>query len=377
MRLRNIGSIAAASRKIFRDTFNRANQTGIGTSSDGSTWNIIRGSFNITSDKADGQTPANYPLASVDMPKEEVTISLSGITQGSTAALWVTDGGNWFGVGIDQESISCNCQTCSTPGNCASTNYQCNVAAYPCQTTNYQCNVAAYPCNGTSFACNAWNSPCNAGNYFCDVVGNRFCRSYTSPCNAMSTPFSPCTRWSRVCNGGYNTGNCNMTNSSFMCTTWNRVCPLPNQAFPCSTWATVCNEASYPCATWSTVCNSASYPCASFNATTFFSCNCQTCFPQYIRFIQSAANTVTTLTSWLVASAIQSIRVIISSVNPAKTSATATIKPYSDTNLSSQIGSDLTYTPTGVAINAKYGIMVKPSSYSQGTTIDEITIETN
>jgi hypothetical protein len=78
-----------------------------------------------------------------------------------------------------------------------------------------------------------------------------------------------------------------------------------------------------------------------------------------------------------VASVIQSFRVIISSVNPAKTSATATIKPYSDANLSSQIGADLTYTPTGVAINAKYGIMVKPSSYSQGTTIDEITIETN
>jgi hypothetical protein len=62
---------------------------------------------------------------------------------------------------------------------------------------------------------------------------------------------------------------------------------------------------------------------------------------------------------------------------PQETSATATIKPYSDTNLSTQIGSDLTYTPTGVAINARYGIMVKPSAYSQGTTIDEISIESN
>ena len=347
MRLINLGSIASASRKIFKDTFNRANQTGIGTASDQSTWGIIRGSFNITSNKADGQTPANYPLASVDMPKETVTISLSGITQGSTAALWVTDSGNWFAVGIDQETITCNCQTCSTPGNCA--------------TTNYSCNESGYPCNANVTPCNVWTSPCNAGNYFCDVVGNRFCRSYTSPCNMMSTPFSPCTAWSRVCNGGYNTGNCNGSNSSFMCTTWSR---------PCNTWNTQCG-------TWSTVCNMASYPCATWNATTFYTCNCQTCYPQYIRFIQSAANTITTLTSWLVASVIQSIRVIVSSVNPAKTSATVTVKPYSDQNLSTQIGADLTYTPTGVAINAKYGIMVKPSSYSQGTTIDEITIETN
>ena len=281
------------------------------------------------------------------MPKEEVTISLSGVTQGSTAALWVTDSGNWFGVGIDQETISCNCQTCATPGNCSA--------------TNFVCNAASYPCNATFFQCNGWASPCNAGNYFCDVVGNRFCRGYSSPCNAMSTPFSPCTAWSRVCNGGWNTGNCNSSNSSFMCTTWSRVC----------------NASSNPCSTWSTVCNSASYPCAAWNATTFFTCNCQTCFPQYVRVIRSASSVISTITTWTVASVVQSLRVIVSSVNPAKTSATATIKPYSDANLSSQIGSDLTYTPTGVAINAKYGIMVRPSSFSQGTTIDEITIETN
>lgn len=347
MRLRNIGSIAAASRKIFNDTFNRANQTGIGTSSDGSTWDIIRGSFNITSNKADGQTPSNYPLASVNMPKDTVTISLSGVTQGATAALWVTDSGNWFGVGIDQETTTCNCQTCSTPGNCSATNYSCNAGDYPCTVANYACNVANYACNG--------------GTYFCDVVGNRFCRSYTSPCNAMSTPFSPCTRWSRVCNGGYNTGNCNGTNSMYTC----------------NVYAWTCNAYAWTCNTWAFNCNSASYPCAAWNATTFYTCNCQTCYPQYIRFIQSVANTVTQLTSWTVASVIQSFKVIISSINPGKTSGTATIKPYSDTALSTQIGSDLTYTPTGVAINAKYGIMVKPSSYSQGTTIDEITIETN
>jgi len=342
-----IGSVASATRKIFRDTFNRANQTGIGTSSDGSTWNIIRGSFNITTNKADGQTPSNYPTATVDMPKDTVTISLSGVTQGSTAALWVTDSGNWFGVGIDQETISCNCQTCSTPGNC--------------NATNYVCNVANYPCNATNFSCTTWSRVCNSSSYFCDVVGNRFCRGYTSPCNAMSTPFSPCTAWSRVCSSGYNTGNCNSTNSMTTC----------------NAYTSPCNAGNYPCSTWSTVCNSASYPCAAYNATTFYSCNCQTCYPQYIRFIRSASNTVTELTNWLVASVVQSFKVIISSINPAKTSATATIKPYSDTNLSTQIGSDLTYTPTGVAINAKYGIMVKPSSYSQGTTIDEISIETN
>ena len=279
MRLLNIGAV----RKAFFDTFNRSNQSGLGTASDGSLWDAIRGSFNIVSNKAEGQTPSGYPLASVSMPSEAVTINLKGVTQGSTAALWVTDSGNWYGIGIDQEPVSCNCQTCSNPGNCSQYSYV-----------------------------------CNAGNYFCDVVGNRYCSAYSSVCNS---------------------GNCNASNSNFTC-------------------------------------NSASNPCNAFNATTFYSCNCQTCYPQYVRFIQSIANTVSQVTISTVASIVQSFKVIISAINPSKTSATATVKAYSDTDLSTQIGSDLTYTPTGVAINAKYGIMIKPSTYSQGNTIDEISIET-
>jgi hypothetical protein len=67
-------------------------------------------------------------------------------------------------------------------------------------------------------------------------------------------------------------------------------------------------------------------------------------------------------------SVVQSFKVITSG-------SSTTVKPYSDTNLVSQIGSDLTYTPTGITITPQYGLMIKPSSYSQGNTIDEITIE--
>jgi hypothetical protein len=343
MRLRNIGSVAGSTLKIFRDTFNRANQTGIGTSSDGSTWDSVRGSFNIATNKADGQTPANYPLAAVTMPKDSVTISLSGVTQGSTAAIWVTDSGNWYGIGIDQTTESCNCQTCTTPGNCAS--------------YYYACNSYYYACGGYYYACGGYYYACGAYSYSCNVTGNRYCTTYSSPCNVMVGP--SCMTWSRVCNA-YNSGNCNNADR-----------------YPCNSPSWPCGSPSWPCGSPSWPCGSESYPCGSNNADTYYSCNCQTCYPQYIRFIQSASNVVSQLTSWTVANIVQSFKVIISSINPGKTSATATIKPYSDTNLSTQIGSDLTYTPTGVAINARYGIMVKPSAYSQGTTIDEISIESN
>lgn len=354
-----IGSVSSTVRKIFRDTFNRANQSGLGIASDGSIWQIVRSGFNISSNKADANIPANYPLAAIDMPKESVSISLSGVTQGSTAAIWVTDSGNWFGIGIDQEPVECNCQTCETPGTCQSTNFVCNAYGFFCNAWNAQCNAASYPCN--------------AGNYFCDVVGNRFCSAWNARnCSAWSRPctqmFGPsCVMWSTVCNG-WNVGNCAAWNSGN--------CNATNSTFSCTTWSAICNSVSYPCASGGNFCSEAAYPCAAWNASTFYSCNCQTCYPQYIRFIQSVSNTVSQLTSWTVSGIINSFRVIISAINPSKTSATTTIKAYSDNNLSTQIGSDLTYTPTGVAINAKYGIMVKPSSYSQGTTIEEVSIET-
>jgi hypothetical protein len=52
-----------------------------------------------------------------------------------------------------------------------------------------------------------------------------------------------------------------------------------------------------------------------------------------------------------------------------------TIEPYANADLTSKIGSDLVYTPTGVALTSTYGIIVTPSVTNQGSEIDEITIE--
>jgi hypothetical protein len=366
-----LGTIASGVRNIFQDTFNRSNTTSsLGIASDGSLWSAIRGTFKITTNRASSTDAAStYPLATVDMPKEAVTINLKGVTQGSTAALWVTNSGNWYGIGIDQAPVQCNCQTCSTPGNCNFFFYQCNAYGYVCNAYGVVCNSASYPCNAYSYMCNSASYPCNAYRYVCNRTGNRYCRAYSSPCTRFVGPM--CVAWRRQCNA-YNAGNCN-NNSRYPCTAYSYMCN--SASYPCNAYSYMCNAASYPCNASSNPCNSASYPCGSTNATTFYSCNCQTCYPQYIRFIQSISNTVSQITSWTLSAVVQSFKVIVSNINPAKTSATTTIKAYSDTNLSTQIGSDLTYTPTGVAINAKYGIMVKPSTYAQGNTIDEITIE--
>jgi hypothetical protein len=107
--------------------------------------------------------------------------------------------------------------------------------------------------------------------------------------------------------------------------------------------------------------------CAEFTAFTF---GCETCYPQYIRLMQSASGIVSEVFKWAVTTAIKSLRI--------KTKGDQiTISSFSDTNLTTQIGSDIIYTPTGVNINPMYGITIQPSPYQQDYTVGGIQIERN
>ena len=219
-------------RKTFKDTFDRANTAGsLGTSSDGSLWSAIRGTFTVSTNKAVSVDAASsYPAATVDMNTQNVSISIKGATQGTTAALWVTDSGNWFGVGIDQTQvsastlsageralISCNCGTCETPGNCAS-------PSYPCSSPSYPCSSPSYPCNSLTYNCANWT-------YTCNVTGNRYCAPGASWYRCSSSWYrcvnynktGSCKNYAYTCNAyayncnAYNAGNCNNA-TTYVCT---------------------------------------------------------------------------------------------------------------------------------------------------------------
>ena len=334
----------ASAKKYFIDTFNRSNET-LNAATDGTLWNIIRGTWSVLSNKAYSSTAASsYPLASVKMVSPNATISLKGVSQGSTAALWVTDSNQWWGIGIDQTTVSastlnpteraitgCTCQTCANTATVANYNY---VAA----TYNYSINAYNYVCNSASY-------PAASYNYNCNVYNNGFCN------NINLYPMVGPGQYVYACN-----------------VTGNRYCN--NSMYPIATYNYMCNSASYPAVYAYAPGTAQSYPIGNYNTVTYYECNCQTCYPQYVRFIQSISGTVTTLTSWIVSTVVNSIKVTTSGSG-------TTTKIYSDTNLVTQIGSDLTYTPTGVTVTPQYGIMVKPSSYLQGNTIEEITIEVN
>lgn len=405
-------SSVSSVRKAFTDTFNRVNQTPLGTASDGTEWENIRPGFSISSNKASATNPSSYPLAAIDFPSSNVAISLSGTDQGSSAALWVTDSGNWWAVGIDQAPTTCNCQTGSTcnswnqsncasgsnfGGNCSSFSF---VEAFCAQwnTRNIQCSAWGI----TTGNCRSWNLPpgncielfpgscrawtggnCNEllqGSCRANSGGNcrlwnagRTCRA-TNPVSCSAWNTRPCGGWNtRICNG-WNTRPCGQWSTrSNVCDAWNtrnnfctnNVLPPGNCSANNSPF-TFCNSTAW---------NFFGFTCNSFNTSnctnwSTFTFGCQTCYPQYIRLFQSVSSTVTEIFNWTVSSIVRSFRV--------KTNKDQiTIEAFSDDNHVTKIGGDIIFTPTGVTVTPKFGIVLKPSEFNQGTAIDGIQITRN
>lgn len=334
----SLGGIASAVRKRFYDTFTRSNTTGgLGTATDGSLWNAVRGTFTVVSNKATGDT-SNYPIATQKMPTSDINLSISSASQGAAAALWVTDSGNWWAVGIDQTTTSCNCQTCSqcnaySGGNCASsTGGNCATSSGGnCSSWN------AVTCNSwNTGTCNAWNTG-NCAAFYCNVWSGSYC---------VSPPGTGCLRWNATSCRTWS-GNTCAVSSGGNCASWNAVV--------CNSWnAVVCNA-------WNAI---------NCTNTTYYSCNCQTCYPQWVRVMKSVSTVVSEVTNWSIGSVIQSLRV--------KTTGTQiTTQVYSDTALTTQIGSDLVYSATGATVAAEYGITIKPSSANQAYTLGTVDITRN
>lgn len=298
---------------IFSDSFNAAFKT---------SWKFIRGSWSSNSSKAYTATSASdYPLATVKMSKANVTAQIQSTDQGAGIALWVTDSGNWWAVATGTDgATSCNCQTCNAS--------VCNQYATACGS--YYCSSSYYVCNQMV------NATCQAGYYdSCPAV---YCASYNAYNSKNKTG-----------------GNCAM----YACTPGQYVCLAYNSAY-CASSTNTCNQTS--CGSYYNYCASAySYS---------YSCNCSTCYPPFLRLLQSVSNTVSEVYKWMISATANSLKVITSGTG-------ITAKAYSDNSLSTQIDSDFTYTANGATIETSFGILVAPSSYSQGNSLDEFSISVN
>jgi len=318
----HISASSSSLRKKFVDTFIRANTTSTpGAATDGSKWNILSGTFNIVNNLLNTSTSASsYPLQVVDMGVKNAKVELIAGGQGAMAALWVTDSGNWWGVQSFSQPENCNCSQVGYSCSCSDQPYDCScVPQYASGTTcstcySYSCSYGA---TGTYY--------CSGGAYGCDV---------------------------RV----YGVG----------CVAWYYVAPTCT-----ADYSTVCSTTPYDCNCYSW--SSAWYSCSTCYRTVCSTCyytSCNTCYPQYFKILNSVSGVVSSIWS-------QAIAAISAAFRVKTFGDVITIQAYSDTNMTSQIGSDMTYTATGSVKSTKFGLAIAPSSYNQTTNISKITIDRN
>lgn len=285
---------------------------------------------------------------------------------GSGIALWITDSGNWWGVSYGRSiDTACNCSQCLT--SYCSGGYANYASSYCGGYSTYYTSACAsyssstsYSCSSTSFGfanqCSAYSTTYSSAvlmtygaPYYCAVYSSGFCVAYVA--------------------ASYNNGT--FYSSSSSCSTYNNV-----PTYYCGGYTSSLN---YTCASSSyyagPACSSAYtvYAPACTGTTYAYSiCNCQTCYPPYIRVFQSASSVVSEITRWTLASMAGAFKVITNSATKI-----ITIRPYKETSMTTQIGSDLTYNATTATMANKFGIVLSPSDQIQGTQLDDFNITSN
>jgi hypothetical protein len=324
----------------------------------------VNSSTSITYRTKGGTTPTAGTVSNIET---------SGSDGGAGIAIWITDSGNWWGVsygrGID---TSCNCSTC-TQSACSSwsfsVSYNCiayqNYSSTNCNTWNFQ----------SSDSCQTWQ------NY---TITNYNCIYWTTStsCNTYSIGSGyKCIFWQSGPTG-FSGNVCVEYSPNYTCSTWKNTNTCGSEYWSssvgnfCQNWT---RSWTYQCTntvtSWSPACSSTSssygYNCTG-TTWSYVTCNCQTCYPPYIRVIQSASNAVTEITRWTLSSMAAAFKVITNSATKV-----ITVRPYKDIAMTTQIGSDLTYTASSATISKKFGIVLSPSDNIQGSKLDDFNIQSN
>jgi hypothetical protein len=329
----DIFGIASSIRKRFVDNFaSRSNTTGsLGTATDGSLWNAVNGTVQVTSGAAvPTTTPAaagagsTYPMATVNMPTSDNIIKMAGTNDGSAAAIWVQSGTDWWMVNVEaDQSIVAN-------------------YSYAWQTLYY--NYTVYAFTKSTF----WTS--TAGPFTSVFTGYAF--GFSSTTTQAATTF---TR--------FNSG----TKSTFKSTAGGVTTAYGTYAFNFGgggVFAQAYSQGASSFSSYSSAGLDSFSPYFSTTSTYSFASSFTTVKNEYLKIRRSASDVVSIITSQLISTSQSVASLLVSIVGNV-----ITAKAYSDTNFVTQIGTDLVYTATGATITTQYGISLAPSTNYQSTII--------
>lgn len=253
-----------------------------------------------------------------------------------------------------------------TPGTAtgSDTNYPLAIQDMPYQDADMLIATSANGANGAFWVTDANNwwaagleqtsVSCNCTNYYyCSQTG---CTGYgctTTGCTNYACSGYVCVAYGCLGYGcsQYSRGNC----IAYGCALF--------AGYGCIAYA--CN--AYTCSAYGCT----GYGCTTYGCTAYsMGTTCQTCYPRSIRILQSVASTVSTVTSWTLSAAASALRIKTKN-NDIRVTA------YSDAAGTTVIDSEVLYTPSSPTKTNRFGLVVSPASYNQGSTFNGITINQN
>ena len=300
--------------KIIADSFSRsATQGGLGSSTNGATWNSITGSWYVNaSNQAQSDTSESlYPISAVDINSFNQTAK-AVVSEGTGVAVWVSAlGTSWYAATSYNvnNSYSCNPYSCNCATCCQTCNVSCNCVTTPCTQS---CVTAPQTCSGGGTVCSG--GACNCTGY--GEKGSTYCCG-TTPLVCNTVP--------PTCTGGGTT------------------CTCTGGGTACDTCAVACN-------------------CVA--------CNCSTCYQNcgsiayYMRILQNLSGVISSVTNDVSLSSGAVAIQMQANADSGSISATA----YSDTGFSTVLGTS-TFSPI-IDLKSQYaGIVKAPTANSQGSTV--------
>jgi hypothetical protein len=385
------------------EDFSRLTLVNAGTTS--AKWKQVISGWTIAAGK--GTSVAIGSLISTTFSSTNAVIKAKNPASGVGPAFWVTDSGNYWAVVKNTTNI---CQTCSACGQYNSCSY-CSSYAYgsdsSCGCASYTqtqcCNAYGYVtvCSsyGTTSCCTAYRyvvccaagfstyyyTCCQAytsssccteyytyyGNFCCAAYvynsykGGVVCGQYFACSQTLCFSYGTCETCSSY--GTCSVSTCLGYGGCLECSTYGscQVCTGYSEQFTCTgyTSCTVCgayNQCQY--------CNGYSYgPSAACGCASSYTYNCNCADQHKIELIKKENGSETVVSSTSNSSSqIAGIKVTTDGNN-------VTAQAYSDTNYSSQIGSNLSAVNTGQK-SKDHGIISRASNASQGYTIDEFRV---
>jgi len=154
---------------LIYDNFNRTTSGSLGTTTSGTPWEAIKGTWYADGSSAKSDDAAtNYSIAAI--PLEANAVTSASVSPGTGVAFWVTDANSWWAAQsyVSTTTETCNCGTCYQTCSCDSCG-----SCRDCATVNTTCAVYA-TCSGT------YGSGAVPGNLLSPPQSNTSCYTYSS-----------------------------------------------------------------------------------------------------------------------------------------------------------------------------------------------------